>query len=174
MDTNKKGSPPKNRKTPTHLPSKRGRYDFPIGWFRDKTTKENADFGGLTAVPPEDIMNAQVRELVLTGRAERVHKFIDECRVRGKTLDGIIQWKKIGRNEYEAKSADGKYDFVIFGKIGDYTVNIFDSSIKDPDKAYITYTTAEGLEDAKKLIMYEEYKELIKHPKMTSDKERRL
>jgi len=147
------------------LPSGRGRYNFPIGWFRNKSVKETADFGGLTAVSPEDILNALVRELVLTGRAERVHKFIDEGRVRGKTLDGIIQWKKIGKNQYEAKSADGKYDFVIFGEVGDYAINIFDSSIKDPDKAHITYTTTEGLEDAKKLIMFEEYKELIKQPK---------
>jgi len=57
--------------------------------------------------------------------------------------------EKIGKNQYEAKSADGKYDFVIFGEYGDYAVNIFDSSIKDPDKAYVNYTTAEGIEDAK-------------------------
>lgn len=82
-----------------------------------------------------------------------------------ETLDEIIQWKRIGKNQYEAKSADGKYDFVIFGEAGDYAVNIFDSSIKDPDKAYITFTTAEDLEDAKKLIFHEEFMDLIKHPK---------
>jgi hypothetical protein len=155
----------KNTKSCEPLPSHRGRYNFPLEWFRDKSVKEKADFAGLTAVSPGDILNALVRELVLTGKAERIHKFIDECRVRGKTLDGIIQWKKIGRSQYEAKSADGKYDFVIFGKGGDYAVNIFDSSIKDPSAAYIKYVSTKNIEDAKKLIMYEEYNRITRKTK---------
>lgn len=79
----------------------------------------------------------------LVGLANQTGGSLVESRIREAT------WKSIGRGSYEMSS--GKYDFAIT-KTGDGKVvlDIFDSSIKDPDEAHIDSMEFNSVDAAKK------------------------
>lgn len=79
----------------------------------------------------------------LVGLAKQTGGRLVESRVREAA------WKSIGRDSYEMSS--GKYDFAIT-KTGDGEVvlDIFDSSIKDPDAAHVDSMEFDSVGAAKK------------------------
>jgi hypothetical protein len=116
----------------------------------DDISKFKEEFDAKEIKVLEDIWASQHRLNDIAEKHKISRQDLEDIRTRAWRLDKGTILKKIGKNQYEAKNGD--YDFVIDKGEGTYTINVFNTKIKDKDKAHIRWDTVNNLDEAEAYI----------------------